>query len=150
LAAGAVAADAGADGGWHPPQSWLVATLDARYPDALRRIATGFELVANPASVLCSLAPGHSYGSPWTELGARVSLGGLRWTHGALRREDSLGFVMSDLPGWAPGGRALAFDELVPALGLSRPGVRDARAPAGGPARPRPRAPAAARGGRGR
>jgi len=47
-----------------------------------------------------------------------VSLGGLRWTHGALRREDSLGFVMTDLPGWAPGERALAFDELVPALGL--------------------------------
>jgi len=138
------------DGGWHPAEAWLAASLDARFPDAPRRIATGFELVANPASVLCSLAPGHSYGSAWTELGARVSLGGLRWTHGGLRRGDSLGFVMTDLPGWTPGARGLAFDELVPALGLSRPAARGARAPAGAPARPRPAAPPAARGRRGR
>ena len=117
---------AAADGGWHPAESWLAATLDARYPDALRRIATGFELVANPASVLCSLAPGHSYGSPWTELGARASLGGLRWTHGALRRADSLGFVMTDLSGWKP-GNGLSFDELVPALGLDGGSGRPSR-----------------------
>ena len=83
--------------------------MDHRYPDALHRLAASFELVNNPASVTCSVAPGSLYGARRTALAARLSIGHLRRTHGALDRTATLGFLMSDLPGWkAP--KAVPFD----------------------------------------
>ena len=42
--------------------------------------------------------------------GSRISTGRLKWTHGAMGSEASLGFVMSDVPGWqAP--EVVRFDE---------------------------------------
>jgi len=104
---------------WFPDEAWFAATLDSDYPDALHRLAGGFDLVENPASVVCSTSPGFLFGSGLTDFGARLSFGPLRWTHGALRREDSLGFLMSDLPGWSPPAmtrieRALSFLQELP------------------------------------
>ncbi len=89
--------------GWYEDRAWFETTLDHDFPDALHRIARSFDLVANPASVVCSMAPGWLYGSRRLVLGTRLTRGRLQWTHGALRSEDSLGFIMSDFPGWKPG-----------------------------------------------
>ena len=84
---------------WFDDRAWFSATLDAAFPDALHRIAGGFALVANPASVLCSTAPGHVFGGAAAAAGARISRGPIRWSHGSLRREDTLGFFLTDVPG---------------------------------------------------
>ncbi len=89
-------------------------TRTSRYPDPLHRIARAFELVENPASVSCSLEPGFMYGPRHTELLARLGKGRLRWTHGALAREETLGFVMSDAAGWTPPGALRADQALAP------------------------------------
>ncbi len=109
---GSRGAPAGAD--WFSGDAWFEATVEHRFPDALHRLARSFELVSNPASVTCSVAPGHMFAAHRTAAVARVSIGRLRWTHGALDREPTLGFLMSDLPGWrAPA--AVRFDRaLVP------------------------------------
>jgi len=85
---------------WFPDAWWFAAAWDHRYPDALHRISRTFDLVANTASVVCSLAPGYMYGAWKTDVAARLSTGRLHWTHGALYREASRGFLMTDLPGW--------------------------------------------------
>ena len=95
-------------------QWWFEATREHRYPDALYRVAHAFRLAANPASLLCSVADGHMFGARMTEYAAAPTIGRLRWTHGALHRDASLGFLMSDVPGWeAPAAvrfnRALEF-----------------------------------------
>lgn len=95
---------------WRSDGWWFEATRTSVYPDALHRIATGFELVENAASVICSVADGHMYGSAFTVLGSRISTGKLKWTHGALTSEASLGFVMSDVPG-SPAPDVVRFDE---------------------------------------
>jgi hypothetical protein len=108
-------------------------TLGNRYPDPLHRIAGAFELVQNPASVVCSLSPGRMYGRWATEWMARVGKGRLRWTHGALDRQASLGFVGSDVVSWRPGIGLRAADGLrhfLPRLGASgqaRGGVSESR-----------------------
>ncbi|MEZ5332039.1 MAG: hypothetical protein R2991_08270 [Thermoanaerobaculia bacterium] len=94
----------------------FAATAEARYPDPLFRIAQAFELVANPASVVCSVAAGHMYGAKRTEMLARLAKGPLEWTHGALAREATLGFVLSDAPGWPAPEAVRAGDALVPFL----------------------------------
>ncbi len=54
------------------------------------------------------------YGAAYTVFGSRISTGRLRWTHGSMPREPSLGFVMSDVPGWqAPD--AVRFDQALDA-----------------------------------
>lgn len=99
---------------WLPDARWFDATARTPYPDALYRLAQGFELVENSASVLCSTAPGHMYGAKKTQILAQLTVGRLKWTHGALFREASLGFLMTDVPGWEP-PLAVRFDEaLVP------------------------------------
>jgi len=92
--------DAGdGEASWFEDRAWFTTTLDADFPDALHRIAGGFALVANPASVLCSTAPGHVFGAAAATAGARMSRGPIRWSHGSLRREDTLGFLVTDVPG---------------------------------------------------
>ena len=87
-----------------PAEAWLENTWDATYPDAPLRIAAGFEWVQNPASILCSVAEGYLYGSKSAYIGARLSTGRIRWTHGALERDATLGFLMTDFPGWRADG----------------------------------------------
>lgn len=93
-------------------REWLEATAHRRLPDPIHRIVRGFELVENPASVLCSCAPGYLFGGAPAFFGARITKGRLRWTHGALDQEASNGFVATDLPGWQPPDRPLRFDEV--------------------------------------
>jgi len=93
-------------------RAWFEATLDAEYPDALHRIAGAFAIVANPASVLCSTAPGHVFGAAAASAGARLSRGPIRWSHGSLRRSDSLGFLVTDLPGLETGAGLRVDDAL--------------------------------------
>lgn len=108
------------DDGWHEDAWWYARTLEHIYPDALYRIARGFELVENPASVICSLETRAMYGAKLTSMASRMSVGHLKWTHGALHRTPTLGFVMSDLPGWQPQG-AVRFDQaLVPFANYAR------------------------------
>jgi hypothetical protein len=93
--AGELAAIA-ADGEWVSDRRLLDGTLAARYPDPLYRLAAAFEAVENPASIICSVADGYMYGAQATERSARWTKGPLRWTHGALHRQASLGFLMTD------------------------------------------------------
>jgi hypothetical protein len=100
--------------GFHGEEAWFEATHDATYPDALFRLASAFELVQNPASVVCSVADDYLFGSKSASFGARISVGRLHWTHGGLKRDETLGFLMTDFPGWRPHGpvrfdRALEF-----------------------------------------
>jgi adenosylhomocysteine nucleosidase len=98
------------NGGWLSDAAWLDWTATHRYPDALHRIARAFDLVEHPASVVCSVDDGHMYGA-WTgEWSARLTVGRLRWTHGALTAGATLGFLLTDAPGWEPPA-ALRFDE---------------------------------------
>lgn len=88
--------------GWVRDEELFAATQGAYFPDALHRIAHAFDLVINPASVICSLDSAHMFGAARTDLLARVGKGALRWTHGALNREATLGFLMSDAAAWQP------------------------------------------------
>ncbi len=97
-------------GGWGGDREIFEASIDSDYPDALYRIQKSFEMVLNPASIACSLESGFMFGAPRTAALARFGKGRLRWTHGALSKEPSLGFLMSDSPDWKP-PRAARFDE---------------------------------------
>lgn len=97
--------------GWVHDSLWYSETLEHRYPDALYRVAAAFELVQNPASVLCSLAPGYMYGPNFTFVVSRLTVGKLRYTHGSLDRGQTLGFLVSDDPLWS-GKKSVRFDEL--------------------------------------
>ncbi|HVS12613.1 MAG TPA: hypothetical protein VMV46_01720 [Thermoanaerobaculia bacterium] len=112
-------------GPWQDDAVWYQAVADRRLPDALHRIDRGFDLVGNPASLLCSVAPGHMYGATATDLTSRFTVGRLRWTHGGLGADDSLGFFMTDHPalraaGPAAGG-ALRVDRALEGLGTPPP-----------------------------
>ncbi len=103
-----------------PDAEWFRATADATYPDAFYRLMRSFELVENPASILCSVEPGYMYGSRKTERLAMLGGGRLRWTHGALFREATLGFLMSNVADWEPPA-AVRFDQsLMPFLEVER------------------------------
>ena len=78
----------------------FAATTDDLYPDPFHRIASSFAQVENPASVVCSVARGYMFGARVTAMGSRLSVGRLKWTHGALDHDASLGFLMSDVPSW--------------------------------------------------
>jgi len=132
----------GTDGDdWYEDGAVFQATLAHDFPDAFHRIARSFDLVNNPASVVCSVAPGWLFGSRRLVIGTRLTRGTLHWTHGALRSDDSLGFIMSDYPGWNPGpgvrfDAALRFFANLPGFerasngrGASR-GIERASAPA--------------------
>lgn len=99
-----------ARGEWFSDRAWFDASSRHRYPDALYRLARGFELVENPASGICSVGPGHMFGAALTETTAALTIGRLQWTHGALHRDASVGFLMTDVPGW-PLPPALRFDQ---------------------------------------
>jgi hypothetical protein len=103
-----------------PDAEWFHASFDATYPDAFYRLSRSFELVENPASIICSVGPGHMYGSRKTERLAILGGGRLRWTHGALFREATWGFLMSNDAGWEPPA-AVRFDQsLLPFLEIDR------------------------------
>jgi hypothetical protein len=99
---------------WTEDSRWLEASASAEFPDALYRIARSYDLVTNAASIVCSLQPGYMFGALRTDYAARLAKGKVAWTHGALRREDTLGFIMSDREDWSP-PKAVRFDaSLVP------------------------------------
>lgn len=97
---------------WFPDQWWFEESYTAPYPDALHRIAGAFEGVRHPASVLCSLKPGRMFAARGPELLARSMIGAVKWTHGALTSEATLGMLMSDLPGWNAPAAVRAGDAL--------------------------------------
>lgn len=110
-----------AGAGWRDDRWWMHATADRRYPDALHRLARSFELVENPASILCSTEAGWMFGARRTALSARLTGGRLQWTHGALERDATLGFLMADDPRLPLDG-AVRFDEaLAPLAAPPRP-----------------------------
>ncbi|HET6656224.1 MAG TPA: hypothetical protein VFH57_08220 [Gammaproteobacteria bacterium] len=90
--------DAGAQ--WFPDHWWFEVTRRSFYPDALHRLAQSFDLTDTPPSVICSCTPGYMFGGLKTEYISRATIGRLRWSHGALHRDASLGFMMTDLPEW--------------------------------------------------
>lgn len=106
----------GAAEAWHSDRVWFEATKNERYPDALSRIAGGFELVENPASVICSVAPGYMFGNRKTERAARLTGGRLRWTHGALDWEASTGFLLTDVEASLPHDGVRLSEALLPLL----------------------------------
>lgn len=103
------------DGRWHSDRYWFEQTAGHRYPDALHRLARSFDLVENPASVLCSLDDGYMFGASKTAFLSRLTGSRLRWTHGALARDATLGFLWSDDPRLAPSG-AQRFDRALAPL----------------------------------
>jgi hypothetical protein len=100
---------------WFPDEWWFDASKDHFYPDALYRLAEGFALVEHPASILCSNSPGYMFGSQVTERAAIPTIGRLKWTHGALYQDATLGFLMSDIPDW-PVVDAVRFDQALTPL----------------------------------
>ncbi|MGH0034896.1 MAG: hypothetical protein ACQGVK_07700 [Myxococcota bacterium] len=79
--------------GWADDRELFRRSLGHRFPDALARLRRGLEdLVRFPAPVLFSMRDGWTYGPALTHAGARM-MGGQRGTHGALSREQSLGFA---------------------------------------------------------
>ncbi len=100
---------------WFADSAWFEASKNHFYPDALYRIAGAFELVENPASILCSNSPGYMFGSLVTEYASLPTVGALQWTHGALYRDASLGFLMTDVPDWPLRDR-LRFDRALAPL----------------------------------
>ncbi len=104
-----------------PDEEWFEASADCEYPDAFFRLAQAFALVENPASVACSLSPGYMYGAPMTDFGSKIASGRLRWTHGALHWEATLGFLMSDRADWNPPRFARFNTALLPFLGTRTP-----------------------------
>jgi hypothetical protein len=105
-----------------PDEEWFEASAICEYPDAFYRLEQAFQLVENPASVVCSLSLGYMYGARMTDFGARLASRPLRWTHGALRWEATLGFLMSDRADWDPPRFARFNTALLPFLG-NRPPV---------------------------
>ena len=101
------------NGGWVNDAAMFAATTEHLYPDPFHRIASAFE-VENPASIVCSVASGYMFGAKLTAFGSRVSVGRLEWTHGALERDASLGFLMSDVPSWRAIGPVRFDHALVP------------------------------------
>lgn len=97
---------------WFPDAWWFEHTRDQFYPDALHRLAQSFEIAVTPASIVCSCAPGYMFGGLKTEYISRATVGRLKWSHGALHRDASLGFMMSDLPGWVAPEMVRAEDAL--------------------------------------
>jgi hypothetical protein len=112
-------------GPWRNDEEWYREVADRRLPDALHRIDRGFDLVRNDASLLCSVSPGHMYGAAVTDLTSRFTVGHLRWTHGGLEAEDSLGFFMTDHPSLRAAGPsesgAVRFDRALEGLGTPPP-----------------------------
>jgi hypothetical protein len=112
-------------GPWRSDDDWYRAIADRRLPDALHRIDRAFELVRNPASLLCSVSPGFMYGATSTDLTSRITVGRLRWTHGGLESGDSLGFFMTDHPSLRSAGPtasgAVRFDRALEGLGKPEP-----------------------------
>jgi hypothetical protein len=104
-----------------PDEAWFEASTGCEYPDAFFRLEQAFALVKNPASVACSLAPGYMYGARMTEFGSKIASGPLRWTHGALHREATLGFLMSDRADWNPPRFARFNTALLPFLATRPP-----------------------------
>ncbi len=105
---------------WFTDSLWFKESKNHFYPDALYRIAEAFELVENPASIVCSNSPGYMFGSLFTEYVSLPTIGALRWTHGALYRDASLGFLMTDVPQW-PISDLVRFDRaLAPLAELAR------------------------------
>jgi hypothetical protein len=107
-----------------PDQAWFEASAECENPDAFFRLEQAFELVQNPASVVCSISSGYMYGARMTEFGSRIASGPLRWTHGALHREATVGFLMSDRADWDPPRFARFNTALLPFLG-TRSAVRE-------------------------
>jgi hypothetical protein len=100
---------------WFADSLWFEASKSHFYPDALYRIAEAFELVENPASILCSNSPGYMFGSLITEYASLPTVGPLQWTHGAMYRDASLGFLMTDVPDWPLRDR-VRFDQALAPL----------------------------------
>jgi hypothetical protein len=97
---------------WFDDAWWFEATTNDFYPDALHRLAASFSLTNASPSLICSCAPGFMFGSRTTEMISRMTVGRLRYSHGALHRDASLGFMMSDLPGWDAPAMVRAEDAL--------------------------------------
>ena len=68
--------------------------------------------------MVCSVARGYMFGARITAMGSRVSVGRLKWTHGALEHDASLGFLMSDVPSWRPLGPVRFDHALAPFTAL--------------------------------
>lgn len=111
-----------------PDEAWFEASAGCEYPDAFFRLEQAFALVENPASVACSLSRGYMYGARMTDYGSKIASGPLRWTHGALHREATLGFLMSDRADWIPPRFARFNTALLPFVG-TRPPLREDAAP---------------------
>ncbi len=98
------AAGASADT-WLDDTEQLDLTWAHAYPDPLHRISAGLtDLVQFPATVLFSMQPGWTTGARLTQATAEL-LGGQQGTHGALHRQQTLGFV-------AAAGEGPAFEDL--------------------------------------
>ncbi|MFQ5527295.1 MAG: hypothetical protein ACE5GX_13655 [Thermoanaerobaculia bacterium] len=117
----------GSAGDWHPDEGWFRETRGEFFPDALRRIARGFELVRNPATTICSVTEGYMYGARKTERAARITGGRLRWTHGALFWNASAGFLLTDVPGGIESGPIRLSGALRPLLSGDGQSVARAR-----------------------
>ncbi len=99
-----------ADPDFFSDSAWFDATWKTDTPDALYRLYRSFDAVENPASLLCSLESGYAFGATGLAWVSWLAHGDFRWTHGALTRTGSVGFISSNAPEWRP-GPAVRFNE---------------------------------------
>jgi hypothetical protein len=100
--------------GFASAEDWLVASADADYPDAPKRIIdslTGAQ-VRHSASVIFSIEPGYAWGRRAGYIGASLKGGRLEGTHGGLDAGSSKGFFLVNDPAIDPGRAVSATDAL--------------------------------------
>jgi len=95
---------------WYPDSRWFEATQLSDHPDPLYRLYYSFDVARNSASLLCSLEAGYAFGAKGLEWLSWLAHGAMHWTHGALTRADSTGFIMTNEPSWRP-RKVVRFNE---------------------------------------
>ena len=116
-----------------PDARWFEATWESENPDALYRLHRSFDAVENPASLLCSAERGYAFGATGLAWVSWLAHGDFRWTHGALTRTGSVGFILSNDANWRP-GPAVRFNEALRFLSDPDRARDERRSPAAGSA----------------
>jgi hypothetical protein len=78
--------------GYATDKDWYEATKEHKYIDAIHRLyEASVDLVENRANLIISMEDGYYYGAKFFDAFCK-----LQGTHGSLKRESSLGFVMTN------------------------------------------------------
>jgi hypothetical protein len=107
--------------GFAHEDDWFLETVSSEYPDGLRRLIHSLTgtFVDNYATVVLSLKPGFGWGWKSAHLSSKISGGRLEGTHGGLDYDSTVGFFMTDDPGFQPATAVRAEQVLAPFAGMN-------------------------------